>query len=100
MENHRVIYLFLVALMVATIDCCKKKRTAEGPGANFVNQLRHGTESQKEMLNTFKTLSSKDKEYVILNVDVTIAEEILSISGNGIIEQVGSKFTSTIQCPN
>ena len=102
MERNRVIYLLLVALIVATIDCCKKKRTtwSPSPGENFVNRLRNGTENQEKMLNTFKSLSSKDKEYVILNVDVTIAEELLSISGNEIIEQVCFKLTSPVPSKN
>ena len=97
-----MISLLLLALIVATIDCRKKKRTpttttttitttttTRGPGENFVIQLRHDTASFEEMLKTFTTLSSKDKEYVILNVDVTIAEELLSnVNGKSIIEQV------------
>ena len=52
-------------------------------------QLRHDTASFEEKLKTFTTLSSKDKEYVILNVDVTIAEELLSSApGNDLIKKV------------
>ena len=108
-----MISLLLLALIVATIDCRKKKRTptttttttittttTRGPGENFVIQLRHDTASFEEMLKTFTTLSSKDKEYVILNVDVTIADEILSnVPRNSRIEQVCFDFFLTKTSP-
>ena len=93
MERSGVIYIFLIALMVATIDCCKKKQKEKGPLTKLVYQYRHGTASREEMLKTFASLSPEDKEYVFLHVDVTIAEELLS-TVPGIMEQVCSVVSS------
>ena len=95
MERNIVIFFWLIAFLVATIGCSEKKGNG-GSGANLLERLRLGTAIPEHMLESFASLSTQDKEYVILNVDCTIAEEFLSnIPRNYDIDQVSSKLSLT-----